>query len=138
MISEQRFGPGAFRFRHLAAGNDGRTGALQGIRTNAITGRRRHPIALDGNRLALGQSPEGPQTRSVCGLQAKSKRPLRSHRLLVHAIEDGLGTFDQFEIGGYGEQGTIRFGARDVRKLEGLLAHARIASLAVNDGLEIG
>jgi hypothetical protein len=54
MILEQDLRPGAFRFCHLAAGNDGRTGALQGIRTDAITGRRRHPIALDGNRLALG------------------------------------------------------------------------------------
>jgi hypothetical protein len=78
-----------------------------------------------------------PATRRGCGPQAKSKRPLRSHWLLVRAIEDGLGTFDQFEIGGHCEQGNIRIGTRDVRKLEGLLAHARIASLTVNDGLEI-
>src|ERR1700745_34904 len=35
IISEQDLGPSALR---LAARNDGRTGALQGIRTNAITG----------------------------------------------------------------------------------------------------
>jgi hypothetical protein len=72
MISEQRFGPGAFRFCHLAAGNDGRTGALQGIRTDAITGRRRHPIALDGNRLVLGQSPEGPQREAFADFRLKA------------------------------------------------------------------
>src|SRR5579863_6302189 len=99
--------------------------------------RRRHPIVRDRNRLARGKSRR-PATRGVLRAQAKSKRPSRSRRLLVRAIEDGLGTLGYFEIGRHREQGSIRLGARDVRKLEGLLANAGVASLAVNDGLEIG
>jgi hypothetical protein len=58
--------------------------------------------------------------------------------LLLRLIEDRLWAVHDFEIRWHSEQRRARLRAHDVRKAERLLSHARIAPLAVNDGLEIG
>jgi hypothetical protein len=53
-------------------------------------------------------------------------------------IDDRLRNFDEFEIGRHGEQRRVRIISIDIRKLEGLLPHARIGSLAIDDSVEVG
>src|ERR1700680_5337074 len=55
MISEQGMGPGELRFYQLAARNNGRAGALQSIRTNAITGLEQAQRGVAGGLLLFGR-----------------------------------------------------------------------------------
>ena len=64
--------------------------------------------------------------------------PMESAALLIRTINYGLGAFDDFEIRWHREQRSFRLISRDICKLEDLLAHAGITSLAIDDGLEIG
>ena len=53
-------------------------------------------------------------------------------------VDEVLRAVEELEIRGNGEQGRIGFAALDVCELEGLIAHAGIAALAVDDGLKVG
>ena len=59
-------------------------------------------------------------------------------RLWIGPIDDVLRAVENFEISRNSEQGRVGIAALDVRKLERLIAHARIAALTVNDGLKVG
>src|SRR6185369_12167894 len=59
-------------------------------------------------------------------------------KLAVGAIHNVLRTIGEPEVWRHGEQRSVGFGAHEIGEFEGLLAHARIAALAGDDGLEVG
>ena len=58
--------------------------------------------------------------------------------LLICPVDKVLGAVEEFEVRRNCEQGRIGLAALDVCELEGLIAHAGIAALAVDDGLQVG
>src|SRR5438445_469796 len=65
--------------------------------------QRRHPIALDGNRLVRREDSPGPRNRKTSSARVSRRGALELAGLLGGAVEDGLGPFDEFEIGRYAE-----------------------------------